>query len=140
MTLMPMPVQQALEGGGFLRLLSAHEVLAAEAEGKRLAQKTGTDTALCANACLLARALRKENGKAVARSGKTLLKRLSVSHIQSLAKALAELDRQENPGLCLTEETFSRLKKGWSRCRGSVFAGVCSVVLGRSPHRMPPRP
>ena len=49
---------------GTLRLLSAREILEARREGLELAAD-GTEAALCANACLVARALERDGRPAI---------------------------------------------------------------------------
>lgn len=120
----------ALEDETCLRLLSALEVLKARAEGKALSAEIQGDDALCANACILARAW-ENKGQPVCGSGKEVLKRLTVSQIQALARRWAEFDRRENPGLLESEERIDALKKAWSTGPRSALDGVCSAILGR---------
>lgn len=117
-----------LEDGTQLRLLSALEVLEARREGEELAQGEG-ERALCANACLLARAL-EENGKALFSSGRAVLEHLSAREVANLARLWDELDRTENPSPEDGEEETQPIKKAWSIRLMSAFAGVCSRRLG----------
>ena len=71
-----------LEDGRELRLLSALEVLQARREAEELARNEG-ERALCANACLLARAL-ENHGRPVFDSGKALLAAMGVREIGAL--------------------------------------------------------
>lgn len=120
-----------LEDGSQMRLLSAQEVLEARREAEQLAQSEG-ERALCANACLLARAL-EEQGRPVFQSGREVLEHLSAREVARLAKRWDELDRAENPSPEDGEEAAQTLKKAWSTRLMSAFAGVCSRPLGRSP-------
>lgn len=126
-----------LEDGTQLRLLSALEVLEARREGEELAQGEG-ERALCANACLLARAL-EENGKPVFPSGQAVLEQLSAREVARLARLWDELDRAENPSPEDGEEEARALKKAWSIRLMSAFAGVCSRRLGPFLRRSGPK-
>jgi len=126
-----------LEDGTQLRLLSAQEVLEARREAEKLAQGDG-ERALCANACLLARAL-DEKGKPVFDSGREVLENLSAREVARLAKQWDGLDRAENPSPEDGEEAVQAIKKAWSTRLMSAFAGVCSRPLGRSPRKRGPR-
>lgn len=126
-----------LEDGTQLRLLSALEVLEARREGEELAQGEG-ERALCANACLLARALEKE-GKPLFPSGRAVLEHLSAREVARLARLWDELDRAENPSPEDGEEEARALKKAWSIRLMSAFAGVCSRHLGPFPRRSGPK-
>ena len=126
-----------LEDGTQLRLLSALEVLEARREGEELAQGEG-ERALCANACLLARAL-EEKDKPVFRSGREVLEHLSAREVAQLAQLWDELDRAENPSPEDGEEEARALKKAWSIRLMSAFAGVCSRHLGPFPRRSGPK-
>ena len=118
-----------LEDGMQLRLLSAQEVLEARREAGQLAQGE-EERALCANACLLARAL-EEHGKPVFASGREVLEHLSAREVARLAEQWDELDRAENPSPEDGEEAAQSLKKAWSTRLMNAFAGVCSKPLGR---------
>ena len=122
-----------LEDGTQLRLLSALEVLEARREGEELAESEG-ERALCANACLLARAL-EEKDKPVFRSGREVLEHLSAREVANLARLWDELDRTENPSPEDGEEETQPIKKAWSIRLMSAFAGVCSRRLGLFPRR-----
>ena len=119
-----------LEDGTQLRLLSAQEVLEARREAEELAQGDG-ERALCANACLLARAL-EEAGEPVFASGREVLEHLSAREVARLARQWDGLDRAENPSPEDGEEVQA-IKKALSTRLMSAFAGVCSRRLGRSP-------
>ena len=126
-----------LEDGTQLRLLSALEVLEARREGEELAQGEG-ERALCANACLLARAL-EENGKPLFSSGRAVLEHLSAREVANLARLWDELDRAENPSPEDGEEETQPIKKAWSIRLMSAFAGVCSRPLGLFQRRNGPK-
>lgn len=118
-----------------LRILSAWEALEAGREARRLAQD-GREQALCANACLLARAL-EQNGTPLFASGEEVLQRLSVAQIAALAKQWAKFSREENPSP-LDQKAVERLKKAWSTRLTRAFSGVCSRRSGRCPPRPGP--
>ena len=122
-----------LEDGRELRLLSALEVLEAGREGAELAQNEG-ERALCANACLLARALERK-GKPVFPSGRAVLEGLSAREIGELARRWNEMDRAENPSPEDGMEDVLALKKAWSTRLRSAFAGVCSALFRPFPRR-----
>lgn len=122
----PMP------GGFGLRLLSAMEVLEAKREAAALAEANAEDGALCANACIIARAWVKQNQPVFA-SGEAVLRGLSVSQILRLSRLWAEFDREENPGVHLAKEDLDALKKAWSTRPRNACAGVCSKGLGFCP-------
>lgn len=113
--------------GRTLRILSALEVLQARREAEGLAQGAG-ERALCANACLLARALER-HGAPLFEGGEGVLSVLSVGEIEDLARQWGELNRRENPSPQDEPEEVETLKKGWSTRPMSAFAGVCSAVL-----------
>lgn len=118
-----------LEDGMELRLLSAQEVLEARREAGELAQGT-EERALCANACLLARAL-EENKAPVFASGREVLEHLSAREVARLAQLWDALDRAENPSPEDGEQEAQALKKALSTRLMNAFAGVCSSCLGR---------
>ena len=126
-----------LEDGRQLRLLSALEVLEARREAEALAQGD-QERALCANACLLARALEYENAP-VFSSGQAVLEALSTREIAALARQWDELDRTENPSPEGGEQEALPLKKAWSMRLMSAFAGVCSGPLGHFLQRNGPK-
>ncbi len=127
------PGRLALGRGYFLKPLSAQEVLEARREAVSLAQE-GREQALCANACLLARALRRW-GWRVFRSGTAVLEHLTVERIQDLAGRWAAFCREEDPGLGSGMEPVNVLKKAWSTRRRSGCGGACSGRSGRCPRR-----
>lgn len=98
-----------LEDGRELRLLSALEVLEARREAEGLARGEA-EAALCANACLLARALER-GGQPVFADGGAALAGLSAREIGALAGRWAAFDRAENPSPEDGEERLEGLKK-----------------------------
>ena len=120
-------------GGMTLRLLSAREVLEARREARTLAQGE-REQALCANACLLARALEREN-QAVFSDGAAVLEGMTSRQIGALARRWADFDRAENPAPGDGEERCQQLKKAWSTRVMSAFSGACSGCLALCPRR-----
>ena len=98
-----------LENGMSLRLLSAREVLETRREARALAQGE-REQALCANACLLARALEREK-QAVFADGAAVLEGMTSRQIGTLARRWADFDRAEDPGPDDGEERCRQLKK-----------------------------
>ena len=103
-----------LGGGWRARLLSAWEAMEARAEAETLAAE-GRDPALCANACLLARALeRTENHTPVFPDGQSVLAGLTVEEIGALAARWAQLRRRSDPGLDVSQTELEELKKNFA--------------------------
>ena len=125
-----------LEDGRELRLLSALEVLEARREAEGLARGEA-EAALCANACLLARALER-GGEPVFSTGGAVLEGLSVEQIASLSRQWSAFNRRENPSPEDGEERLEGLKKAWSTRPMSAFAGACSNALARFRRRSGP--
>lgn len=123
------PRSMELEDGRRLRLLSAMEVLEARREAAELSAEDG-ERALCANACLLARALERK-GEPQFRSGREVLENLRVEEIAELSERWRRFDRAVNPSPGGTEEEVAALKKAWSTRLLSAFAGACSMRFGR---------
>ena len=121
-----------------LRLLSAMEVLEARREAAGLARE-GAEKALCANACLLARALER-GGKPVFPDGQAVLQGLTAEQIGTLAGQWADFDWAENPSPGDGQERVDALKKAWSTRLMRAFAGVCSAHSARCPQRNGPEP
>lgn len=95
-----------------LRLLSALEVLQARREAAELAGEE-RERALCANACLLARALeRSEDRSPVFPDGRAVLAGLTVEEIAGLSARWAAFRRESDPGLGLSEEGLEEVKDG----------------------------
>ena len=125
------------EGEGLeLRLLSAAEVLEARREAESL-QAGEKERALCANACLLARALER-GGERVFESGQQVLQTLRVEEIAPLARQWGEWNRRENPGPAAPREEVARIKKAWSTRLMAALRGACSGRLGPFPRRPGP--
>ena len=83
--LLELPRERGLGEGWSLRLLTAREEMECRREGLELAAEEGEgQEALCANACLVARVLRRR-GKAVFGSGREALGRLTAGQIAHLA-------------------------------------------------------
>lgn len=120
-----------------LRVLSAWEVLEARREGRAM-EETGREAALCANACLLARALERK-GEAVFSDGEAVLRALTVAEIAGLARQWAAFSRETDPSP-RDPEAVDSLKKAWSTRLTRAFSGVCSGLLGRCPPRRGPEP
>ena len=78
-----------------LWVISAAEVLSARREAAGLAEGA-EEGPLCANACLLARAL-EVDGERLFASGEDVLKQLSAGEIEALTGELAQLNREVNP-------------------------------------------
>jgi len=130
--LLTRPRVKDLGKGWSVRLLSAREEMEASREGETLAGE-GRERALCANACLLARALLKRGRPAFA-DGREVLEELTAGQIGELARRWAEFDRSCNPSP-LDEEELDGLKKALSTRLMSAFSGACSRLLGRCPPR-----
>ena len=98
-----------LENGRSLRLLSALEVLQARREADGLAQGE-KEQALCANACLLARALERDGAPLFA-GGEDVLSRLTVGEIARLSGQWWTFNQKVNPSPGLSEEELENVKK-----------------------------
>lgn len=120
------PGRLTLGKGYSMGLLRAQEVLEARREALALAQE-GRERAR-ANACLIARFLRKRGRRAYA-SGAAVLEALTVEQIQDLAGRWAAFCREEDPGLGTERGRLETLKKAWSTRRRNGCGGACS---GRS--------
>lgn len=132
------PRVKKLEDGYTLRLLSAWETLQARQEAGTMAGD-GVERALCANACIVARAVEKK-GKPLFRDGEDAMRWLTATQIGALAGAWAEFDRAENPSATDGESRVDALKKALSTRLTSAFNGVCSRSSGRcQPRRGPER-
>lgn len=123
---------------GTLRLLSAREILEARREGLELAADGG-EAALCANACLVARALERD-GAPVYPDGRAVLEALRVEDIVRLADRWGQFDREFDPSVLDGEERTQARKKAWSTCLMRAFSGVCSAHSARCPRRSGQRP
>lgn len=98
-----------LDNGMQLRLLSALEVLQARREAGELAEEQ-RERALCANACLLARAL-VSGDVPVFEDGRAVLAGLTVAEIAALSGKWREFDRRENPALNMEAQELENVKK-----------------------------
>ena len=116
-----------LDNGMVLRLLSALEVLQARREADELCREEW-ERAVCANACLLARALER-GGEPVFGSGTAVLAGLQTAEIAALAQQWAQFNRAENPSPEDAEERVDALQKAWSTRLMSAFNGACSGPL-----------
>lgn len=100
----------SLDNGFDLRLLSALEVLQIRREAAELAAD-GRERALCANACLLARALEGTGEHSpVFPNGRAVLAGLTVEEIGALAARWGRFSRESDPGLDLSEEELEEVK------------------------------
>lgn len=89
----------SLSGGWALRTLPALELLQARREAAGLARDR-RERALCANACLLARALEdEETGQPAFADGKAVLAGLTAEEIGALAARWSAFRRANDPGL-----------------------------------------
>lgn len=132
MGLLEQPGRLELGGGWSLRLLSAWEELECQGEGEALASE-GREAALCANACLLAKALLKRGSPAFA-DGREVLEKLTAGQIAECARRWGEFDREHNAAPW-DEKAVDEAKKAWSTRLMSAFAGACSALLGRCPQK-----
>ena len=117
------PERLELGGRTQLRLLSALEVLQARAEARELAGEE-REMALCANACLLARAMLRDDATPF-RDGAQVLAELTVEEIERLAGVWAGFNREVNPGARVDDAEAERLKKAWSTPGRSGCTGAC---------------
>ena len=127
------PERLKLEHGQQLRLLSAFEVLQARAEARSLAGEE-REMALCANACLLARAVLC-HGAPKFRDGEQVLRELTAEQIGGLARLWMEFNRRVNPGPGMDEEEADRLKKAWGTPGRSGCTGACCEPSQPCPRR-----
>jgi len=127
------PERLELEDGRQLRLLSAFEVLQARAEARQLAGD-GREMALCANACLLARAVLCGEVPQF-RDGTQVLAELTVEEIERLAGLWTRFNRKVNPGPKVDDEEADRLKKAWSTPGRSGCTGACCELFQPCPRR-----
>ena len=137
--LLELPRERGLGEGWSLRLLTAREEMECRREGLELAAEEGEgQEALCANACLVARVLRRR-GKAGFGSGREALERLTAGQIARLAGQWGEFDQECDPGPW-EEKAVDAAKKAWSTRLMSAFSGVCSKVLALFRRRSGRRP
>lgn len=127
------PERLELEAGRQLRLLSAFEVLQARAQARELAGEE-REMALCANACLLAKAV-LHDGKPQFRDGTQVLAELTVEEIGRLAGLWARFNREVNPGPNVDDAEADKLKKVWSTPGRSGCTGACCEHFQPCPRR-----
>lgn len=104
--------------GKRLVILTAEQMLQARAEARELTHDQD-ETALCVNACVVARSLCRGRRR-VYKSGRAILRHLSAEEIAGLAAAYADRCRRENPALlpggweawkqAVAERPYERLK------------------------------
>ena len=95
-----------------LRVIPAAEVLSARREAAGLAEGA-EEGPLCANACLLARAL-EVDGERLFPSGEAVLEQLTAGEIEALTNRLARLNREVNPSAEEPWEASEARKKALS--------------------------
>lgn len=100
---------KTLPDGKALRLLTSRELLEAKREAASLAAN-GKETAVCSNACILARAVLKK-GQQLYHSGSEVLSLCTPEQIENLTKQWAAFNREENPGLATNGVRLDQLKK-----------------------------
>ena len=123
------PGRARLPDGRTLRLLAAQELLDARREAGALV-RADRERALCANACLLARAVERR-GRPVWSSGAAVLAACTAAQIEGLARRWSALDRRRGPGLGATREEVDALKKACGTRRRSACAGACCTASAR---------
>ena len=120
------PDRVDLGGGRVLRLLSAFEVLEAQREAEELNRRMGLrDRALCNNACLLAKALEKEDRQPMFPGGGAVLEGLTPEEIEALSARWDQFRRSVNPGLDLDDEGLENVKKNSVPTERTACAGGC---------------
>ena len=120
-----------LPGGERVKTLSAWELLEARREAETLS-RDGRERALCGNACLLARALRKGRGPAFS-GGLEVLRSMSSADIERLAGEWQQWSRNRGPSPRDGEKAVLLRKKVCSIRRMSAFTGVCCGNSRRFP-------
>lgn len=106
------PAGERQETGEVFYPLTAQQALEARREALTLAGDS-EELALCANACLVARGVRK--GRRAFPSGRAVLEQLSPEETEDLARRWAAWNRAENPGLGLGWGAFQDLKARLAR-------------------------
>lgn len=107
-----------LEGGRALRLLTETEEMQVRREAMELAVNE-MDLPLCANACLVARALVCA-GERVYADGRAVLDGLSAEEIEALAERWATFRREKGVGLGLGEKRLDALKASLAAERAAL--------------------
>lgn len=128
------PSELELEDGRRLRLLSAMEVLEARREALWLAQGE-RERALCSNACLLARAMIKDD-RVVFRDGADVLAQMTAEEIGTLAKRWTQFNAQANPGPDAESTQVDALKNVWSTPGKSGCTGACCDPFQPCPRKI----
>lgn len=106
-----------------LHVISAAALLEARAEAAKLAGEDKEALGLCLNACILAKAARKQ-GKPVFSGGQDVLNRVSAEDVGRWVRAYLELCAAENPSCCTGEheELKQALKEsGYERLKWRVL-------------------
>ena len=120
------PDRVDLGDGRVLRLLSAFEVLEAQREAEELNRRMGLrDRGLCANACLLAKALEKEDRQPMFPDGGAVLEGLTPEEIETLSARWDQFRKSVNPGLDLDGEGLENVKKNSVPTERTACAGGC---------------
>lgn len=125
------PDRLELDDGRQLRLLSALEVLEARREALWLAQGE-RERALCANACLLARAVMRKERPAF-RDGSDVLAQMTTEEIGALAGRWAQFNARVNPGPDSAQ--VDELKNVWSTPGKRGCTGACCDPFQPCPRR-----
>lgn len=123
------PAAGSLGGGWALRALPALELLQARRDAAALARDR-RERPLCANACLLARALEDEKtGQPVFPDGKAVLAGLTAEEIGALAARWSAFRRANDPGLArLCPDCRSRALEARCPVCGRGDAGREAIV------------
>ena len=121
------PDRLALEDGRQLRLLSAMEVLEARREALWLAQGE-REKALCSNACLLARAVIRDE-QPVYRDGSDVLAQMTPEEIGTLAGSWAQFNTRFNPGPDSDSTQVDALKKFGARPGGAAVLARAAILF-----------
>lgn len=109
----------ALKNGAELHLISAYELMQARYEAGRMADGDAETAGLALNACILARAARRD-GKRLFESGEAVLRAMPAEQIGFWTRRYLALCAEENPSCCtegheqimdeLREDAYERLK------------------------------
>lgn len=102
-----------------LHLISAYDLLQAQAEALTMASPRAEEAGLCLNACILAKAAKK-NGKRIFENGEAVLRAMPAERIEQWTKRYLEVCEQENLSCgsdereqikqALAESSYERLK------------------------------
>lgn len=109
----------ALKNGAELHLISAYELMQARYEAGRMADGDAETAGLALNACILAKAARRD-GKRLFESGKAVLRAMPAEQIGFWTRRYLALCAEENPSCCtegheqimdeLRADAYERLK------------------------------